>query len=381
MNIKISINDSVDHVIKKLVFNKIFYSNLTFNEGLVYLDINYKDLKFLKYFYGKKIKIIKYYGIEGFVNFIKYHLVLILSFIWGIIMLFLLSNIIFKIEVNTEDETLKQNITYELESHDIKKYSFKKSFKELQAIKDEIKNHNLKTIEWIEIREVGTKYIIELTPRVIKEKNEDDESISSIVASKDGRILHLTASSGEVLKNVGDYVKKEEEIISGNIYKNEETLKAQVKAEGKVYAEVWYTINTTIPYEYVEYKRTGETINHYYIEIFGKKMTLIGKYNTNYSMNETKLLIDKPYLPFKIYKERKEIYEYKNIKVSVNEAKDEAIKRSEESLKNKLDDDEYIIDKKVLNINEFSSKINVEVFYKVYENIGKIKILEKDKKK
>jgi hypothetical protein len=35
-----------------------------------------------------------------------------------------------------------------------------------------------------------------------------------------------------------------------------------------------------------------------------------------------------------------------------------------------LDNDEYIISKKILKKEAFSSKIKIEVFYKVYENIG-----------
>ena len=54
---------------------------------------------------------------------------------------------------------------------------------------------------------------------------------------------------------------------------------------------------------YVEYVETGKTINHYYLDIAGKKMTLTGKYDSTRTMNTKKLILDKPYLFFKLYKE------------------------------------------------------------------------------
>ena len=72
-------------------------------------------------------------------------------------------------------------------------------------------------------------------------------------------------------------------------------------------------------------------------------------------------------------------YEYKEFIINEKEAYNEAIKRSDIKIKNMLDNDEHIISKNVLKKEVFSSKIKVEVFYKVYENIGltsKIKNIE-----
>ena len=198
------------------------------------------------------------------------------------------------------------------------------------------------------------------------------------MASKDALIKHITSNRGVVIKDINDYVKKGEIIISGDLYKGETFIKS-LQASGEVYGEVWYTVKTTIPYNYIEYVRTGKVINHYYIEFLGNKMTIAGKYNTNMSMNNTVVLVDKPYLGLKIYKETKELYDYKEFKIDKDEAYKEAIKRSDKSIQNKLKDKEYIISKKVLNISPMSSKIEIEVFYKVYENITDTSIIEEKK--
>ena len=111
-------------------------------------------------------------------------------------------------------------------------------------------------------------------------------------------------------------------------------------------------------------------INRYYLDINGKEFTLIGKYDSNNTISSKKTIVDKPYLFFKVIQEIKTEYEYKEYNIDENEAYIEALRRSEKHIRNRLGDDEYIISKKVLKKVSNSSKMYVEVFFKVYENIG-----------
>ena len=175
---------------------------------------------------------------------------------------------------------------------------------------NKILKDNKDTLEWIEINEIGCRYDVNVTPRVVKNNEEKDSTPSSIVASKDGKILHINSTSGTELKEINDYVKKGDILISGNIF-NGDKVTNQVKAKGLIYAEVWYTVNITIPFKYREYTETGKVINHYYLDIYGTKFTLLGKYDSKNTINTKKLILDKPYLLFKLYKEEKREYEYK----------------------------------------------------------------------
>ena len=369
----IKINDySYSDLIKILIKESIFYKDLKIKENIITLKIYKEDYKKLK----KRIKnvtMIKQMGINGFLSFIKKHYLLILSFIITYIILTILSNVIFDIKIITNNIELKRVITLYLEDYDIKKYKFMKNKNELNEIKEHILEENKTTLEWIEIERVGTSYIINLTERVI---NETKENIigKDIIAKKDAMITYLVPKNGTKLKEVNEIVKKGEIIITGNIIKDENIVDT-VDAKGEVYGEVWYTVTSTVPYKHTEYERTGETINHVYIDFFGKKITLLGKYNTNSSMNETTVLLDKPYLFFKVMKEKMELYNYVTHNLTEDEAYEEALKRAEKSITDKLNTDEYIIDKKVLKINKYSSKIELEIFYKVYENIGEEKVI------
>ena len=374
--VKIIVYENSNKFLNYLVYHSIYYEDLTLNDNYI-LTIDYEDYKKISRRY--KTKIIKYYGKRFIINYLDTNKYMLISLFISFLVLYLLTNTIFKININTNDEKLYNLINNSLKENNISIYKRKKSFKELKKIKDKILKENEDNLEWIEIKEKGCIYNVELTARVKNKENNSDNNPKDIVASKDGLIKYITSSSGVKLKDVNDYVKKGEVLISGNIIKGEDTLITQVRAKGKVYAEVWYTVNITIPFNYVEYVETGKVINHYYLDIAGKKFTLTGKYDSNFTMNTKDLVLEKPYLFFKLYKETKREYKYKEFNINENEAYKEALKRSENKIKSKLNDNEYIISKKVLKKEVFRSKMNIEVFFKVYENIGVTSnIVEKD---
>lgn len=374
--VKIIVYENSNKFISYLVYHSIYYEDLTLNDNYT-LTVDYEDYKMISRRY--KTKIIKYYGKRFITNYIKSNKYMLISLFISFLVLKLLTSTIFDITINTNDEKLYNLINESLKENDIALYKKKKSFNELNKIKNKILKDNEEDLEWIEINEKGCSYNIEVTKRVKNKDNKSDNTPKDIIASKDGLIKYIASTSGVKLKDVNDYVKKGEVLITGNIIKGEDTLITQVEAKGEVYAEVWYTVNITIPFNYVEYVETGKTINHYYLDIFNKKFTLTGKYDSNNTMNTKELVLDKPYLFFKLYKETKKEYKYKEFKIDENIAYEEALKRSENKIKNKLKDNEYIISKKVLKKEVFRSKMNMEVFFKVYENIGVTSnIVEKD---
>lgn len=351
-----------------LVYNNIKYDNLMKSKNFFILDIDYSDInKFYKY----DIVIVKYYGVKAIINYFKYNKYVILGILISFIMLYLLCNTIFDVKINTNNLDLKNKIYSSLKDHNIYKYKKKKNFQELTKIKDKILEENKDSLEWIEIREDGCDYIIELTERIQGKDNNSISVPSNITAKKDGLITYISLINGVQLKEKNDYVKKGEIIITGEIYKNDK-LVDQTSAKGVVYAEVWYTTKVSMPFQYKEYVDTGKKINRYYLNLFGKEMTIVGKYNGKNVMKEKKVIIDKPYLFFDLYKETMKIHEYKNFSIDENQAYKEAILRADASIKMKLKDDEYVIYKKVLKKEVFSSKMVVEVFYKVNENITNI---------
>jgi len=341
------------------------------------LTLTYSDFaKIKKLLKTNDYEIITFYGLIGIKNFFKKHLLFIISLLSGILIMYTLSSLIFRIEININDKDIKERITLELEENGIEKYKFKKSFKELEKIKSNILKNNKDILEWMSIEVKGTTYIINANLRVLENETKEG-NISDIVAKKDGKILHIESSRGVVVKDINDYVKKGETIISGNIIKSDKYLKGQVESIGKVYAEVWYTVDISVPLKYVEYQKTGLNYNEYFIYLSGKKLTLINDYNIENVMYKETIAISKPYLPFKIYKRETSAYKYIETNLTETEAYDLCIKKATDKINITLSNDEYIIDKKVLKKELKSSKMVLRIFFKVYENITEKKEIEK----
>lgn len=369
MKNKVLVSAKEEGILKTLISNNIYFSNYTIKDNKVIFIINYEDLELLSKL--ANIEVIKYYGLVGIKKFLKKHYILLTSFILSYIIIIILSNVIFKVEIVTNNQVLKDNISYYLNYYGIVKYKFVKSNKYIENVKEKILLENKDTIEWISINREGVKYVVNVTPRVISNRVSVDKP-SDIVSKKDALIKYLVVTGGSSVKEVNDVVKKGEVIISGNVVKFDKVV-GTTRSKGEVFGEVWYTVNISIPFKHVIYEKTGETINHIYLDIFGHKFTLVGHYITNNSINEVSVLVDKPYLFFKLMKESKELYNYKEVNLNSESAFKEALARADKSISNKLDTNEYIIERKVLKKDVFSSKIDIELFYRVYENIGEEK--------
>lgn len=364
--VRIVVNENNNKFLNYLIYNKIYYDSLNkYNEYFV-LDVSYDDYLYIRRRY--KCHIVKYYGKKNIVNIYENNKYVLLSLIISFMLLFLLCNTIFDIKINSDDKDIVNIINDSLKDNGIDVYKRKVSFNKLNSIKNKILEDNKDTLEWIEIREKGCIYYIDVTPRVKSNNNVDNALPSDIVAEKDGVIKHIVVHRGSKVIDNGDYVKKGDILISGNIIKNENVID-KVHSEGVIYAETWKTVNISIPFKRIDYVYK-KTVNHYYLDIFGHEFTISGKYDSDNTINKKSIVLDKPYLFFKLYKEEKKIYDYNEVILNAEEAYNEAINRSVNIINKKLSSDEYIISKKVLKKEVKRSKINLEVFFKVYEKIG-----------
>lgn len=364
--VRIVVNENSNKFLNYLIYNKIYYDSLNkYNEYFV-LDVSYDDYLYIRRRY--KCHIVKYYGKKNIVNIYENNKYVLLSLIISFMLLFLLCNTIFDIKINSDNKDIINIINNSLSDNGIGLYKRKVSFDKLNSIKNKILEDNKDTLEWIEIREKGCIYYIDVTPRVKSNNNVDNALPSDIVAEKDGVIKHIVVHRGSKIIDNGDYVKKGDILISGNIIKNENVID-KVHSEGVIYAETWKTVNISIPFKRIDYVYK-KTINHYYLDIFGHKFTISGKYDSDNTINKKSIVLDKPYLFFKLYKEEKKIYDYNEVILNKEEAYNEALNRSIDIINKKLSSDEYIISKKVLKKEVKRSKINLEVFFKVYEKIG-----------
>ena len=226
-------------------------------------------------------------------------------------------------------------------------------------------------IEWLEIENKGTKYIVKIEVRETK-KEKEEEKIQDIVASKDGIIKKIIAENGVKVVDENDYVKKGDILISGDIKLNEE-IKNSISAKGKVYAEVWYNVSVEYPYHYKEIKETGKIKNVFVLKFLNKNIELTFKKFNNKRIEENNII---NYFPFSLVKQKQKEIEIIDEIYTNEEAIEKALEKASEQIRKKLRKDEYIICQKTLLINTKDSKIILDIFFSVYEQIGEIKLRE-----
>ena len=362
------VGTNIERFIKRLKNNNIEILYLKHIKKGIIIKIYEKDYnKLLKLKTIYEIEIINYGGLLNIKNKILNNKFIILSIFISLIFLYIITNLIFKIEIITNDSEMKSKIQNELINNGIIIYKFKKSYNELQKIKLNILNKYKEEIEWIEIEVVGTKYIIRYEPRIIN-NNKTNNTYSNIIASKDAIIKDMYITSGEIIKSKNTYVKKGDIIVSGYITLND-NIKDTIKSEGIVYGECWYKITINYPFKYYEEKETGNSKNVFVIKFLNREIELFNLKKYKNKKVENNVLISNNILPISfVYQKQKEI-SIINENNSEKELIEKAIKYSKEKINSKLKKGEYIENYKILNKEVHSNSITLNIFYSVIENI------------
>ena len=320
-----------------------------------------------------KIEILKRKGFLNIVHFIKTRKIFITIALLGFVFFNLLTNMVFSIKVIDTDSELRDRILNDLEDLGLRKYSFKISYKEKEKIEEAILKKEKDILEWIEIEEVGVSYEVKLIRRV-KEDIKKEKEPQDIIAKKTGLVTRIVAESGEVITKKNAYVKKGDTLISGLI-KNKDNIVSKVRAEGFVYAEVWYKVSLSVPFTYHEEIKTGNNKNVVEISFLSNDITITEFDKYKHSKDTKKVLYKHPLLPISINLTKKE--EIKSTDIDFREDYKDNIKPlAVEKLKNKLGNDIKILSEKVLKKEVNTDRIDIEIFFKVEEDITSYKSLK-----
>ncbi len=330
-------------------------------------EIDYEKLLKIKSIY--EVELIGISGISKFKkNFLKNKYLLLLLVV-GYFLILTLSNIVFDIQVIHSNSKIRELVMEELNKNGIKKYTFRKSFNELEKITDKILENNKDKLEWMEIEVVGTKIVVKIEERKLNESQKTYPK-QNVIAKKSGIIKSIKSKEGVIVKNINDYVSKGDVIISGTIMDTYgENVKDIVSAKGEVYAEVWYTVSMEYPLAYINETLTGKQKNLFKIQFLNKKISVFdfNKYE-NYK-SEEKIIFENKLLPFKILR----VKEYETNKEDSVYLPEEALIKAEkvarEKMEEQLKENEKIIKQKNLKFYQKDSKIVVETFFSVYERI------------
>ena len=369
-SIKIKVTGrNINNFLKRLINNNINIEKvIPISHKEIDLIINYQDLdKVLKLKTIYNIKIVRYYGKLRIIKRIKKDIFILSSLLISLLLIYTLSNVIFKVEVIHSNKNIIKLVTKELEDNGIKKYKFVKNYQEIEKIKKKILEKNKDTLEWLEIIREGTKYTIRVEERIINNKPKDNK-IYNIVASKNAVIKNIYAESGEKIRSINTYVKKGDIIISSDITlpNNEKISKT---ASGKVQGEVWYNINIEYPYQYHEIKYTGNKKKVLVLNLLNKRISFFDFHKYKTFNRNIKYIFNNNITPISLIYEDEyetniinEIYDY-------NTAREKAIAKAKEKLLEKYPNIEEVTDIKIITEEDKETKISLNLFVTCLEDI------------
>ena len=328
----------------------------------------YKLKKYLKTY---KFKIIRNSGVYYILSKIKNNKLIIINIILFLILIYMMSNTIISVNVIHSKKYIREIVQNSLAENGIKKLSWKKDYEELTKIKEKILKQYPENIEWLEIEKVGMTYIVRVEEKIITDIKKEEKKCN-VIAKKDGIITNITSTKGVELVSVGDYVKKGDVLISGEIIFNDE-VKDEVCASGEVMAEVWYESNVKLPLNYKEEIYTNKSrynISYGDTKIFKSRLK-------NYKTKKKKLfsLFGND---INLLKEKEVVV--KNKKYSEKEAINKALYLTKEKINIKLTEKEGIIAQKVLKKDVNNSTMYIEIFSSVKENISEVIEIQKEEK-
>ena len=321
-----------------------------------------------------EITILKRTGKAYLIHLYKTKKIFLYSIIFAFLIIVLLTNIIFSVRVVETDKEIKDMILTDLRENGITRFRFKVSYKRKEAIREKILEKEKDYLEWLEIEEVGTMYQVKVIRRINNPKEEELKP-RSIVAKKKGRITRIEADYGEVTTKKNDVVDKGDTLISGLI-KNKEEIKTKVAARGKVYAEVWYQVNLNLPTLYQEEIKTGNKKNTLEIIFLDKNIFISELFKYNNSISKETVLYNNPLIPFRISFTKKEEIKLKQVAYQEDKTLKKIKKLAVDKLKQRICNDIKILSINVLKKKTSADKIEVELFFKVEEDITSYESLE-----
>lgn len=379
-SIKIKVTGrNINNFLKRLINNNINIEKvIPISHKEIDLIINYQDLdKVLKLKTIYNIKIVRYYGKLRIIKRIKKDIFILSSLLISLLLIYTLSNVIFKVEVIHSNKNIIKLVTKELEDNGIKKYKFVKNYQEIEKIKNKILEENKDTLEWLEIIREGTKYTIRVEERIINNKPKDNK-IYNIVASKNAVIKNIYAESGEKIRSINTYVKKGDIIISSDITlpNNEKISKT---ASGKVQGEVWYNINIEYPYQYHEIKYTGNKKKVLVLNLLNKRISFFDFHKYKTFNRNIKYIFNNNITPISLIYEDEyetniinEVYDY-------NTAREKATTKAKEKILEKYPNIKDITNIKIITEEDKKNKISINLFVTCLEDITEYQEVDNNK--
>ncbi|SDD19285.1 similar to stage IV sporulation protein [Terribacillus halophilus] len=335
---------------------------------------------------GYKIQFRSKHGFPFLFSALLHKKPLILGMAFSILLIFFLSNTVWKIEIKGVSPELEHQIETKLDAYGVRLGAFKLTLGAPVDIQQRLLQ-DIPELLWIGVQENGTTYSLEGVPKTIVEEGEQPGP-RHLVAKKKGVIVDMFVSEGVPQVNVHDYVEPGDILVSGMIgnepppvseeedkTKPEDTRKP-VAATGSIIARTWYNVSAAVPLEETYTVLSGKQESKYAIQ-FGDSFRLpiwgFGDSEFKDSQKQTSvrhLRFLRWELPIGITKTSEYERTTKQVKRTKDEAAAQAEKVAKQDLQLQVGAEADIISQKILHETVENGKVKLILYFQVNEDIA-----------
>ena len=288
-----------------------------------------------------------------------------------LLIIFLLSNVIWGIDINGAKPATEYQIRKELDKMGVKIGKIQFFVDDVETIQKKLTDQ-IGAITWVGVELKGTTYHFQV---VEKNQPKAPEQLAprNLIAKKKATIVSRYVENGQPVVDVHDQVQKGQLLVSGLIGKEGE--EKPVAAKGEIWGETWYKTHVELPLNTKFSVFTGKEKRKHSLLVGSLKVPFWGFGKPSFSKYETETNTQKIHflkweLPISFVNEtvrqRQEIVRtYSN-----DEAVKIAVEMAKKNIKSLLDEDAIIKETKILHKAIVNGKVNLDVFSKTYENIA-----------
>ncbi|NIK13352.1 sporulation protein YqfD [Alkalibacillus almallahensis] len=328
----------------------------------------YFEMKRRRHTYSCRLKLIHRPRLLKGKQFKHFGIPVIIGVCLTFILILLLSNIIWRVEVIGGSQELRYDVTETLNELGLKRGNWMQQKETLSNIEREVMNR-IDELSYIGINQQGTSFTITVEESETFEEPKSDEPVD-LIASKTGVIQSMFVEVGKPVVNVQDTVNQGDLLVSGLL---DEEGEVKVHAKGEILADVWYRVQVTSPLKQSYEMLTGDKETNYSLTLFDRfdlfsPTTDNLTYTTEqslYFLNWELPITYKRHDHYTLQTETKEFEESEQLKEEI-----------ENQMKRQLDSDIDVVYQKVLHEERDSDKVKLDIFVKVHEDIAQKQIID-----
>lgn len=320
--------------------------------------INYDEVCEVIKGLGGKITIVKRKGTIFWLRSLKGKISLVVGLLVFLGVIFLLSNYIWAIDINVQENISPFEIRQQLKEIGIKPGLAKKHIV-VEDIEKKLENTN-NEILWLRVRVEGSTLNVTIEEK-INPPTEWSGQYGNLVATEDGEVVKVYTYAGRPAVKQEEMIKKGDVLIEG--IDGKEGQEYIIPPRGMVIANTFHEKTMQLKLTGTRLERSGNKETEYYISLFGKKIYLkkaIKDFKEYDRVEKSGKIFNEV-----VYYERTE----KEIELTEEEAEKIAIENLEESLKKDLTRDSKVVDKIVKKQLDNEGNLTIKVVFVVEKNI------------